>query len=88
MKSKVDTENKTVTSRFLWGKSTAVYREGFGATLLCEKTVDEIKATEFPYISAGYRGDTIPWPMGDIIQDSITGIDRDALDEISNKLIN
>ena len=88
VKSKVDTENKTVTSRFLWGKSTAVYREGFGATLLCEKTVDEIKATEFPYISAGYRGDTIPWPMGDIIQDSITGIDRDALDEISNKLIN
>jgi len=88
VKSKVDTENKTVTSRFLWGKSTAVYREGFGATLLREKTVDEIKATEFPYISAGYRGDTIPWPMGDIIQDSITGIDRDALDEISNKLIN
>jgi len=88
VKSKVDTENKTVTSRFLWGKSTAVYREGFGATLLREKTINELKANEFPDISAGYRGDTIPWPIGDIIVDSITGNDRDALNDISNKLIN
>lgn len=31
---KLDYENKTVTSRFLWKKSTAVYREGYGVTLL------------------------------------------------------
>lgn len=30
----VDFKNKTVTSRFLWGKSTAAYREGCGVTLL------------------------------------------------------
>lgn len=88
VKSKVNTENKTVTSKFLWGKSTAFYREGFGVTLLHEKTINELKANESPDISAGYIGDTIPWPMGDIIPDSITGIDREDLDDISNKLIN
>lgn len=30
----VDYKGKTVTSRFLWGKSTAVFREGYGVTLL------------------------------------------------------
>jgi len=87
VKSRVDHENKTVTSRFLWGKSIALYREGFGVTLLQEKDIDELKAVSFPQISAGYSGDTIPWPMGDIIPDSITGIDRDALDIVSDSLI-
>ena len=32
--NKVDYEKKTVTSRFLWAKSTAAYREGYGVTLL------------------------------------------------------
>ena len=30
-KNKVDYENKSVTSRFLWGKSKAIYRDGFGS---------------------------------------------------------
>jgi len=46
--NKVDYENKTVTSRFLWGKSTAVFREGCGVTLLRGKKVDELKADQFP----------------------------------------
>ena len=33
-KNEVDYENKTVTSRFLWSKSTAAFREGYGVTLL------------------------------------------------------
>ena len=44
----VDYENKTVTSRFLWGKSTAVYREGCGVTLLCGATADELRGRRFP----------------------------------------
>lgn len=32
--NKVDYEGRTVTSRFLWRKSVAVYREGYGVTLL------------------------------------------------------
>ncbi len=47
-RNKVDFENKTVTSRFLWAKSTAVYREGWGVTLLRGKKADELRAEEFP----------------------------------------
>jgi len=87
VKSKVDLENKSVTSRFLWGKSTAVFREGFGVTLLQEKDIEDLKAIRYPEISAGFSGDTILWPIGNIIPDSITGIDREALNIISDKLI-
>ena len=44
----VDYENKTVTSRFLWGKSTAVYREGCGVTLLRGATADWLREQRFP----------------------------------------
>lgn len=85
VKSRVDYEKHTVTSRFLWGKSTAVYREGFGVTLLQDKTVEELKAIDFPDITAPYSGDTISWPMGDLMPDSLHG--SAALGEISDKLV-
>lgn len=44
----VDYENKTVTSRFLWGQSTAVYREGCGVTLLCGATANKLREQRFP----------------------------------------
>lgn len=44
----VDYENKTVTSRFLWGKSTAIYREGCGVTLLCGTSAEELRGQRFP----------------------------------------
>ena len=46
--NKVDYDNQTVTSRFLWGKSTAAYREGYGVTLLRGATADELRAQRFP----------------------------------------
>ena len=45
----VDYEKKTVTSRFLWNKSTAVYREGYGVTLLIDTTADELRLQRFPF---------------------------------------
>ena len=45
----VDYEKKTVTSRFLWNKSTAVYREGYGVTLLIGTTADELRLQRFPF---------------------------------------
>ena len=48
-KNTVDYKNKTVTSRFLWGKSVAVYREGYGVTLLRGATVDELRKQRFPF---------------------------------------
>ena len=46
--NKVDMEKKTVTSRFLWSKSVAVYREGYGVTLLRGKKADALQAEVFP----------------------------------------
>ena len=44
----VDYEHKTVTSQFLWGKSTAVYREGCGVTLLRGDDADKLRERVFP----------------------------------------
>ena len=48
VRNKVDFENKTVTSRFLWSKSVAAYRDGYGVTLLRGKKVDEFLAEKYP----------------------------------------
>ena len=47
--NKVDYEKKTVTSRFLWAKSTAAYREGYGVTLLRGKKKDKKAFLEQKY---------------------------------------
>ena len=48
VRNKVDYENKTVTSRFLWAKSVAAFREGYGVTLLRGKTATEFQAERYP----------------------------------------
>ena len=47
-RNRVDFENKTVTSRFLWRKSVAAFREGYGVTLLRGKTAEEFQAEKYP----------------------------------------
>ena len=47
-RNKVDFENKTVTSRFLWGKSVAAYRDGYGVTLLRGKKAPAFQAEKYP----------------------------------------
>ena len=59
----VDYENKTVTSRFLWGKSTAVYRDGYGVTLLRGATVDALQQQRYPLPVE--TEPTVLIPMGD-----------------------
>ena len=44
----VDYEHKTVTSRFLWRSATAVYRDGFGVTLLRGADASQLKAKGYP----------------------------------------
>ena len=79
-KNKVDYENKSVTSRFLWGKSKAIYRDGFGSTLLRGVKEEDLKKIHFPDgIAPAYMQDTIPWPLGNIIPDTATGIDVKAI---------
>ncbi|MBQ6253193.1 MAG: serine hydrolase [Bacteroidales bacterium] len=49
-RDKVDFENRSVTSRFLWRKATAVYRDGYGVTLLRGKDKEAILNQEYPLI--------------------------------------
>ncbi len=53
-KNKVDYQNKTVTSRFLWASSTAVYREGYGVTLLRGKDQEAFRAAKYPLPAEDY----------------------------------
>ena len=48
VRNKVDFEKKTVTSRFLWAKSVAAYREGYGVTLLRGKNKEQFLAEKYP----------------------------------------
>ena len=47
-RDKVDLESRSVTSRFLWRKATAVYRDGYGVTLLRGKDKKSILSQEYP----------------------------------------
>lgn len=50
-RNKVDFENHTVTSRFLWSKSQALYREGYGVTLLRGKNaLARLQAQKYPNV--------------------------------------
>jgi len=87
-KNKVDYENKSVTSRFLWGKSKAIYRDGFVSTLLRGVKEEDLKKISFPDgASPACMQDTIPWPLGNIIPDTSTGIDLNGIKDITNKVI-
>ena len=87
-KNSVNYTEKSVISHFLWGKSKAIFRAGFGVTLLRDVTETEIQKNKYPVLSCpGYSQDTIKWPLGDIVPDSITGINKVKLSEISKKLI-
>ena len=86
-RNKVDYENKSVSSRFLWHKSTAVYRDGYGVTLLRGKKADELRADAFPLPpEPACNPDTIDWPLGNRIEEPACPeyeAMKDALEDIS-----
>jgi len=87
-KNKVDFTEKSVISRFLWGRSKAIYRDGFGATLLNGAPEATLRKAIYPHnIKPGYSQDTIAWPLGNVISGSPTGINVDELNDISKRLI-
>jgi hypothetical protein len=84
----IDRANKCVYSHFLWGKSKAIYRDGFGTTLIRDIPEDELWKHKYPAgTDPDYSQDTINWPLGDIIPDTVTGIDLRALGDITGRLI-
>ena len=76
-----------MTSSFLWGKSKAIYRKGFGATLLRGVTEKDLRKIKFPASLATYNQDTIDWPMGNRMSKKTTNIDTVKLAEITEKLM-
>lgn len=87
-KSSVNYDKKSVTSHFLWGKSKAIYRTGFGVTLLKDIPEEKLRKSRYPAgIDPGYSQDTIKWPLGDIMPMRNTGIDTIKLGKITKSLI-
>lgn len=87
-KNKVDYQDSSVTSSFLWGKSKAIYRKGFGATLLRGTDEATLRKIKFPkFTSANYNQDTIAWPLGNILPDTISGVDKAKLGQVTQKLM-
>jgi hypothetical protein len=72
----------------LWGKSKAIYREGFGVTLLRDISEDNIRKIKYPSgTNPAYSQDTLKWPIGNILPARNTGIDTVKLGEITRKII-
>lgn len=88
-RNRVDTAGKTVVSRFLWGSSTAIYREGLGCTLLRGDTETELRGFSYPASAAkAVSRDTLDWPMGNRLADTLVpGIDTKKLNEIAVGLV-
>lgn len=87
-KNEVNQDDKSVTSRFLWGESRAIYREGFGATLIRDVKEEDLEKVKFPETGPGYSQDTIKWPLGDLIPDTATGINKPKIAAIADSVIN
>lgn len=88
VKNVVDLQDSSVTSSFLWGKSKAIYRSGFGSTLLRGISESELRKIRFPPIPRmPYNQDTVAWPIGNVIPKTMTKIDTIKLAEITEKLM-
>lgn len=87
-KNLVDFQDSSVTSSFLWGKSKAIYRKGFGATLLRGVSKGELRKIKFTKSEGkACNQDTIAWPMGNKVPNAMTNIDTVKLAEITEKLM-
>jgi CubicO group peptidase (beta-lactamase class C family) len=83
-KCEIDYEEKSVTAKVLGlAKRKAIFREGLGAVILLEKAEEELMAQSFMIPDPGYSQDTIAWPLGDVLPDTLPeGVDYDKLHSI------
>jgi len=80
-KNTVDIEKQEVTSRFLIWKSKVIYNEGLGCTLVNDASVDDVRKLDYPTTDIkDVNQDTIPWPAGNLVSDSVpAGIDKQSV---------
>ena len=88
-KVKVDYEEKSATARvFGLSKRKAVFREGLGAVIVLDTPEEELKAQTFRIPDPGYSQDTIPWPKGDVMPESLPeGVDYQKLKTIVDEAL-
>jgi hypothetical protein len=88
-KNTVDYDKGIVTSKLLgiW-KSEAVYNEGLGCTLVRDFSTEEVLSLDYPEVTLPEGNpDTIPWPAGDFLADSIpAGINMQALSDMLDRV--
>lgn len=85
--NKVNHQDSSVTSSFLWGKSKAIFREGFGSTLLRGTDETTLRRVKFPNIVSPYSADMVAWPLGNLMPDTVVHADTLALKRITQKLM-
>ncbi len=86
--NEINYQEKSVTSRFLWGRSKAIYREGLGSTLLRHTDEAEVREIKFPVVpKPAYHQDSVVWPLGNILPDTNPGIDQSALTAVTAELM-
>lgn len=83
-RTKVDYEEKTATSTvFGLAKRKAVFREGAGAVIVLKTDVNELRKSGFRLPDPGFLQDTIPWPKGNILADTMpSGVNFARLHEL------
>ena len=83
-KTEVDYQEKSVTAKvFGLAGRKAVFREGLGAVIVLDTPEEELMARSFKMPDPGYSQDTIPWPMGDVLPESLSEeVDYARLDAI------
>ena len=88
-KCNVDYQEKSVTAKVLGlAKRKVVYREGLGSVIVLEKAEQELKAESYEIPDPGYSQDTIPWPLGDVMPESLPeGVDYEELESILEEAI-
>jgi CubicO group peptidase (beta-lactamase class C family) len=88
-KNKVNYKEKSVTSTvFGLAKRKAVFREGAGAVIVLNTPEEELHQRDFELPAPGYSQDTIPWPKGDVVADTLPeGVDYARLNELLDTCI-
>ncbi len=88
-KSKVNYDEKSVTSTvFGIAKRKAIFREGLGGVIVLETPEEELKSKSFAIPEPGYSQDTLFWPVGDLLPDSLpAGVNYDRLKELLDTCI-
>lgn len=80
----VNKEDSSVTGS-VWGfaKRKTIYRNGIGCTLINDFTEEEVRKQQFDLpAKPNINTDTIPWPYGDKLPDSISSkVDKEKLNQ-------